>query len=160
MVQSMLTRSPRDWYNHTRNIYRWPYSRLRYWEVARFQFVSNTASDKRLLLCLDSLPTHCPLITEKVVWTSQLSARRRLPAYRHWVNPNWRTDSRATAKITNFLQNEQGLLGFSVNTVRFEHLRDYYCCIWKYKNYTVAMLCNKGCYRNEKRSKNIAVLLP
>ena len=49
----------------------------------RFQFASNTASDKRLLLCLDSLPTHSPLITEKVVWTSQISARRWLSVYRY-----------------------------------------------------------------------------
>ena len=51
--------------------------------VCKIRLVSNTASDKRLLLCLDSLPTHCPLITEKVVWTSQLSARRWLSAYRY-----------------------------------------------------------------------------
>ena len=75
----------------------------------RFQFASNTASDKRLLLCLDSLPTHSPLITEKVVWTSLLSARRWLPAYQHWANPIWHTDLRATAKLMIFYHNKQDL---------------------------------------------------
>ena len=75
----------------------------------RFQFASNTASDKRLLLCLDSLPTHSPLITEKVVWTSLLSARRWQPAYQHWANPIWHTDLRATAKLMIFYHNKQDL---------------------------------------------------
>ena len=65
-VQSKLTRSPRDWYNHTRDIYRWPYSRLRYWEVARFQFVLNTASDKRLLYVLTLFPPIARLYPRKL----------------------------------------------------------------------------------------------
>ena len=41
----------------TQDIYHWPYSRLRYWEVARFRCVLNRASDKRLLL-LSWLSSH------------------------------------------------------------------------------------------------------
>ena len=40
-AQSMLTRAPQGWYNHTRDIYRWLYSRLRYWGLQDFS-VSQT----------------------------------------------------------------------------------------------------------------------
>ena len=60
-VQSMLTRSPRDWYNHTRDIYRWPYSRLWYWLFWKISVCLKHSVDKRLPLCLDCLPTQSPL---------------------------------------------------------------------------------------------------
>ena len=60
-VQFMLTRSPRDWYNHTRDIYRWPYSRLWYWLFWKISVCLKHSVDKRLPLCLDCLPTQSPL---------------------------------------------------------------------------------------------------
>lgn len=64
-VQSILTRSPRDWYNHTQDIYRWPYSRQQLW-ICKIRLVSNTASDKRLLYVLTLSPSFARLLPRKL----------------------------------------------------------------------------------------------
>ena len=47
-VQFVLTRSPQEWYNHTRDIYRCYVQDQTFLWLARLQTVSNTASSKRL----------------------------------------------------------------------------------------------------------------
>ena len=54
-----------DWYNHTRDIYRWPYSRQQLW-ICKIRLVSNTASDKRLLYVLTLFPPIARLLPRKL----------------------------------------------------------------------------------------------
>lgn len=56
----------------------------------------------------------------------------------NWISP---TKIQKISEITNFF-------------------RHYFLSRTEVNNYAVAMLCNKGCYRNKKRSKNIYCLTP
>lgn len=87
----MLTRTPQDWYNHTRDIYRCFVQDYNIVMFARFRCVSNTASSKRLNMSWTTFPTQSPLRT---VLPVPYLARRELPHL-----PSWKTRLTATAKI-------------------------------------------------------------
>lgn len=85
--QFVLTRSPRERYNHTRDIYRWLCSRLWLCEFARFDVSRTERRVNAFLICLD-FNVSPPISRQAVRWPKLPSrlTRRRLPACYLWAN--------------------------------------------------------------------------